>query len=182
MVLFLALKHIKYREAWNSPTASCFIFYMPLYNGTCYTEQISQYISLRFPFHSSIWDISLLFHDIRVRLLGDAVHNSRSANFFNLTGAKNSSNVRCCSTFVKQHQALSHCTGEGNLHPPRFGSPRFLWGCLGFFFPVPENKSTSTIQSYVLPCQTHPETQWDEEEPSPSKVPVVFNAPPNRHS
>lgn len=79
-----------------------------------------------------------------------------------------------------KHQALSHCTGEGNLHSPRFGSPRSLWGCLGFLFPVPENKSTQTIQSYVLPCQTHPETHWDEEKTSLSKEPVVFNAPPNR--
>lgn len=70
-----------------------------------------------FPFHSSIWAVSLLFHEIRIRLLEDAIRDSGSANFFSLTGAKNSSSVRCSSTFVKQHQALSHCTGEGNLHP-----------------------------------------------------------------
>lgn len=74
---------------------------------------------------------------------------------------------------VEQHQALSHCTGESNLHLPRFGSARSVWGCLGLDFPVPENKS---IQSYV-PCPTQAETQWDEEEPSPGKVPAAFNAP-----
>lgn len=82
--------------------------------------------------------------------------------------------------FMKQHQALSHRTGEGNLHhtsPPRFGSPRSVWGCLGFFFPVPEKKSTQTIQSYMPPCQTHSEAQWDEEEPTLGKVLVAFNAP-----
>lgn len=61
--------------------------------------------------------------------------------------------------------------------PPRFGSPRSVWGCLGFFFPVPENKSIQTIHSYIPPCQTHSETQWDEEEPSLGKVLVAFNTP-----
>lgn len=61
--------------------------------------------------------------------------------------------------------------------PPRFGSPRSVWGCLGFFFPVPENKFMQTIHSYIPPCQTHSETQWDEEEPSLGKVLVAFNTP-----
>lgn len=101
---------------------------------------------------------------------------------FSLTEGKNSSNVRCSSTFVKQHQALSHCTEEGNLHLPRFGSARSVWGCLGLSFPVPGNKSTQTIQSYVPSCQTQPETQWDKEEPSLGKVPVAFNAPQQTQS
>lgn len=81
---------------------------MALYNGTCYIEQISQDICYFpwVPFHSPIWDRSLLFHGIRVKLLEDAIHDSGSANFFSLTGARNSSNVRCSSTFVKQLQAL----------------------------------------------------------------------------
>lgn len=98
-------------------------------------------ISLGFPFPSSIWDTSLLFWEIRVRLLKNTIHDSGSANLLSPTGAKNSINVRCSSTFVKYHHALSHCTGEGNLHPTRFGSPWSLWGYLGFIFPVPENKS-----------------------------------------
>lgn len=137
-------------------------------------------ISPGFPFHSSIWDVSPLFQGIRVRLLEDAIHDSGSANCFSLTEAKNSSNVRCSSISVKQHQTLSHRTGEVNLHPhppPRLGSPRSVWGCLGFFFPVPENKSIQTIHSYIPPCQTHSETQWDEEEPSLGKVLVAFNTP-----
>lgn len=28
VVLFLVLEHMKYREAWNSPITSCFIFCM----------------------------------------------------------------------------------------------------------------------------------------------------------
>lgn len=74
-------------------------------------------ISPGFPFHSSIWDVSPLFQGIRVRLLEDAIHDSGSANCFSLTEAKNSSNVRCSSISVKQHQTLSHRTGEVNLHP-----------------------------------------------------------------
>lgn len=78
VVLFLVLKHIKYREDWNSPT-HYFMFYIlyVLYNGTCYIEQISQYICY-IPwvlFHSSIWDTSLLIREIRVRLLEDAIHD-----------------------------------------------------------------------------------------------------------
>lgn len=44
VVLFLVLKHMNCREAWNSPTSSCFIFCMTLYNGICCTEWISQYV------------------------------------------------------------------------------------------------------------------------------------------
>lgn len=177
VALFLVLKHIKYREDWNSPSTSCFIFSMPLFNGTCYIEQISQYICYFpwVPFHSSTWDISLLFHEIRVRLLEDAIPDSGSANFFSLTGAKNSSNVRCSSTSVKQHQALSHCMEKATYTSLDLGQ-QGLFGAV-WVFPVPENKSTQTIQSYIPPCPTHTVTQWDEEEPSPGKAPAAFNAP-----
>lgn len=65
VVLFLVLKHIKQREDWNSPTTSCYIFCMPLYNGTSYIGQISQDIRyfLWVPFHSPIWDTSLISWD-----------------------------------------------------------------------------------------------------------------------
>lgn len=49
VVLFLVLKHVKYREAWNSPTTSCFIFYMPLYNGICYIDFPVHFPSVPFP-------------------------------------------------------------------------------------------------------------------------------------
>lgn len=44
VVLFLVLKPMNCREAWNSPTTSCFMFGMPLYNATCYIKQISQHV------------------------------------------------------------------------------------------------------------------------------------------
>lgn len=112
--------------------------------------------------------IYLLFHEIRVRLLEDATHDSESASFFSPAGAKNSSHVRCSSAFVKHHQALSHSTGEGNLHSQIWVTKVSL-GLSGLFLSC-ARKQIHTDQSYVPPCQTHPEIQWDEEEPSPGKA------------
>lgn len=74
VVLFLVLEHMKYREAWNSPTTSCFIFCMLSIMAHVIQNRFpSTFVtSPGFPFHSSIWATSLLFCKIRVRLLEDA--------------------------------------------------------------------------------------------------------------
>lgn len=141
MVLFLVLKYTKGSleqfHYFMFYTLYAFIQWHILY-------RTGFPVHLLFPLGSLsplLFGIHLSCSEIRVRLLKNTIDDSGSANLLSPTGAKNSINVRCSSTFVKYHHALSHCTGEGNLHPTRFGSPGSLWGYLGFIFPVPENKS-----------------------------------------
>lgn len=61
-----------------------------------------------FPFHSCIWDVSLVLRD-QSKVTGGCNTNlidSRSPNCFSLTGARNIINARHPFTFVKEQQAL----------------------------------------------------------------------------
>lgn len=73
-VLFLVLKPMNCREAWNSPTISRFIFCMALYNATCYIKPISQCVCdfSKGSLFTLLSGISPLFLEIRIRLLEDA--------------------------------------------------------------------------------------------------------------
>lgn len=59
VILFLVLKPMNCRKAWNGLPTSCFTFFIPLY-ATCYTNGFPSMfvIFCGLLFHSCIWDIS----------------------------------------------------------------------------------------------------------------------------